>query len=270
VTTRGPVPLGAELTIREAYVPIWREAAWWADWLQLCGSAVYRGDGLPRGNGDPVVVVPGFLGTDAYLGEMRNGLARIGYSAHESKVGWNVDCPDEILEKLIKNVRQIQEQTGRRLRVVGHSLGGTISRAAAVYEPSLFAQVITLGAPLREISAHPLVLGIAKLLGELIPSPDGSPRPHSDHIHDYTCSAELAAALKRSLPKGVQFTSVYSRTDGIIDWRSCVDQPPGRNIEVDGTHLGLVYNVEVYRAIAGVLSEDKGVLSEDKGVPSEG
>jgi triacylglycerol lipase len=250
----GPLPLGVEVPIREAHLPIWRELTWWADWLQLRGSAVYAGDGLPRGNGDPVVVVPGFLGTDGYLGEMRDWLARIGYQPHDSQVGWNADCPDVILERLIENVRQIHKTTGRQLRIIGHSLGGTISRAAAVYEPALFVEVITLGSPLREIAVHPLVLGIARLLGELIPAPDESPRPHGDHIHDNTCSAEFAAALQQPLPTGIRFVSIYSRTDGIVDWRSCVDEPPGRNIEVDGTHLGLVYNVETYRAIAEALS----------------
>jgi triacylglycerol lipase len=255
MTTRGPIPLGTELPIREANLPIWRELGWWAEWLQLQGSAVYAGDGLPRGDGDPVVVVPGSLGTDGYLGEMRDWLARIGYEPHDSEVGWNADCPDVILKRLIENVRNIHKGVGRKLRVIGHSLGGTVSRAAAVYEPVLFTEVVTLGSPLREISVHPLVLGIARLLGELIPSPGESPRTHGDHVHDDTCSAQFTAALKRPLPKHVRFVFIYSRTDGIVDWRSCVDRPPGRNIEVDGTHLGLVYNVEVYRAVAETLSE---------------
>ena len=223
--------------------------------MGLRHSSVYRGEGIPKGNGEPVIVVPGFLGTDGYLRELHDWLARIGYVAHYSNVGWNADCPDVILERLLEEVRSTQRLTGRELRIVGHSLGGTISRAAAEYEPRLFSKVITLGSPLREISAHPLVLGVARLLGDILPSPEELPRKHGDHVHDATCSTKFVAALKLPWPSTVQSVSIYSRTDGIVDWRSSVDEPPARNVEVHSTHLGLVYNVEVYRAIGQVLAE---------------
>src|SRR3989304_5462861 len=74
-------------------LPLWREALLGLDWLSLRASAVYRCIGVPRGDGSAVVLVPGFLGTDQYLGDMFSWLRRLGYQPYMSGMGWNAECP---------------------------------------------------------------------------------------------------------------------------------------------------------------------------------
>ena len=157
--------------IREAFrveseqLPIWREMFAGLDWLALRASAVYRGEGVPSGNGTPVVVVPGLFGTDSYLGELRNWLTRIGYSAHRSAIGRNVECPEVMVGRLIQTVEKIHAETGTHVSLVGHSLGGLIARGAAIRRPDLIGEVITIGSPINGVRAHPAIIAAARRIG---------------------------------------------------------------------------------------------------------
>jgi len=252
------VKVDCAIPAREAQTSLWRELFWTAEWVDLRMSSVYHGAGIPRGNGQPVVVVPGFLGTDAHTSEMRGWLKRLGYATYPSGIGRNMDCPDVSLEKLEEALESVARSSGQSARIVGHSLGGVLARAAAVRRPDLVSQVITLGSPLRAFSAHPLLLWMAGLLGNLTPSPSVSPRRHDDHVHDSGCACELLEALGQPLPLAVHRTSIYSRGDGIVDWRTCVDASPGHNVEVSASHLGMLVNKDVYMAVAEALAVPAG------------
>ncbi|MCH7836784.1 MAG: hypothetical protein IH864_07970, partial [Chloroflexi bacterium] len=86
-------------------LPIWREALVGMDWLTLRASAVYRGIGIPHGDGSVVVLVPGFLGSDQYLGDMFSWLRRVGYQPYMSGMGRNARCPDVLTNRLIETVK---------------------------------------------------------------------------------------------------------------------------------------------------------------------
>jgi len=242
-----------EFSYTEANLPLWRELTWGAEWLGLRASLTYWGLGVPRGDGAPVVLVPGFLGSDAYLTELREWLRRIGYSTFASGIGRNADCPDVLLEKLIETVEAASQASRQKVRLVGHSIGGSLAYAAAVQRPDLIAQVVTLGSPLRGIAAHPLVVALARLATRLMPSPRDRPRRHGAHLHAGSCASAVVHAMKQPLRESVLATSVYSRNDGVVDWRSSVYEDPERNVEVSGSHTGLVVNREAYRAIANAL-----------------
>ena len=249
-----PIKVDCAIPAREARTSLWSELFWIAEWAELRMSPVYHGAGIPRGSGQPVVVVPGFLGTDAHTGEMRGWLKRLGYATYPSGIGRNMDCPDVSLEKLEETLESVARRSGQSVRIGGHSLGGLLARAAAVRRPDLVSQVITLGSPLRVFNGHPLVLWVARLLGDVTPSPSVSPRRHDGHVHDSGCACELVEALGRPIPLTVHRTSIYNRRDGIVDWRSCRDAAPGRNVEVSSSHLGMLVNKDVYRAIADLLA----------------
>jgi pimeloyl-ACP methyl ester carboxylesterase len=252
-----PAEAGCDVPFRASSPPLWREWGWWLEWIDLRRSPVYRGVGVPGGDGSAVIVVPGFLGTDNSISELQRWLTRIGYRVATSGIGRNMDCPDVAVGKLIEAADATAEITGRKVRLVGHSLGGTLSRAAAVRRPDLVSQVITLGSPIREIVAHPMILAIARFLQGHTPSPGAQPRPHGDHLHDGTCSCNTLEALSQPFPEEIARTAVYTRSDGVIDWRSAVEPDPAFNIEVRGTHLGLVVNRSVYDALARLLSATK-------------
>jgi pimeloyl-ACP methyl ester carboxylesterase len=160
------------------------------------------------------------------------------------------------LETAAETVDRSQE----RVRLIGHSLGGVVARAAAVRRPDLIAQVISLAAPIRQVGAHPFIVAAARLLDTMTPAPSERPRRHRDHSHGDTCFCELADALARPFPGDVARASVYSRRDGVVDWQACQDEAPGVNVEVGASHLGIVVNKEAYRAVALLLAESSAAV----------
>ncbi|HEU4759431.1 MAG TPA: hypothetical protein VFT91_05545, partial [Dehalococcoidia bacterium] len=110
---------------------------------------------MPRGDGSPVVLVPGFLGTDIYLSEMFFWLRRIGYRPYMSAIGINAHCPERLMRRLLSTMERAHADTGRPVRLIGHSLGGVLGRSACIERPELASQLIFLGSPVQGIHTHP-------------------------------------------------------------------------------------------------------------------
>ncbi|MBP6823974.1 MAG: alpha/beta fold hydrolase [Acidobacteria bacterium] len=233
--------------MQSAERPIWHEAMLGLDWLALRTSPVFYGLGVPRGNGSAVVVVPGFMGTDHYLWEMNLWLRRIGYKAYMSGIGWNADCLEVKAQKLIETIERAASETGGKVHLIGHSLGGVLSRSAAARRPEKIASVISLGSPFRGVASHPLVLATANKVRERIRVKTEGREPDC-----YTgfCSCEAVARLQIAFPDSVPNTAVFTKKDGIVDWRYCINDDPSANVEVQGTHVGLAFNHQVYKVIA--------------------
>lgn len=240
-----------ELTMDAASSPLPREALWVLDWISLRASAVYRGEGVPRGRGEAVIVVPGFLGSYTRLHELTDWLGRVSYHVFGPGFERNIECPDVLLERLENQIAAVSTSEGRSVRLIGHSLGGSLARAAAIRMPERVAQVITLGSPLRSVRAHPLVVELARLLAVITPSRHDA---HADHLHGATCACELADALTQPFPASVSRKAIYSRRDGVVDWHTNVDGDAAVDVEVNSTHVGMVVNAAAYRAIAHALA----------------
>jgi len=232
---------------RPARVPIWREALAGLDWLALRASPIFYGCGAPRGDGAPVVVVPGFLGTDLYLLELSLWLGRIGYRPYRSSIGRNDECIDVLARRLLGTIERAHEETGRTVHLIGHSLGGMLSRAAAVRRPEDIASVITLGSPFRGVRSHPLVMDAVRAVRARVLQEGRRPECYTGH-----CGCDGISAFWAVPP--VPHIAVYTKTDGIVDWRVCVNDDPAIDFEVSGTHVGLVFNPAVYRLIAARLA----------------
>ncbi len=231
-------------------LPLWREALVGMDWLALRASAVYRGIGVPHGDSSVVVLIPGFLGSDQYLGDMFSWLRRIGYQPYMSGMGRNAACPDILTEKLMETVSAAYRESGRKIHLVGHSLGGTLARSVAVRQPRMVASVIMMASPFRAVRAHPMVLGAAMMVRRRILSEsDVEPACYSGF-----CSCDFFKSLRRPLPKSVMEAAIYTKADGVVDWHCCVNGDSNTDIEVQGTHVGLVFNPQVYRHVASVLA----------------
>jgi pimeloyl-ACP methyl ester carboxylesterase len=263
LSAAGAVPA----TFETAEVPLWREALFGIDWLSLRLSPVYYGIGVPHGTGDPVIVVPGFLGSDNYLVEMYNWLRRIGYKPYYSRIGRNAECPDVLRDRLFETMDKVfDENGGRKIHLIGHSLGGLLARAAASRRPEQVSQVICLAAPFRDIKVHPMVLAAAGFVrGRIVGqrengNANGRRRQKRVERACYTgnCTCDFAQALREDLPSGVQRVAIYTETDGVVDWRSCIEEDERFNIRVDGTHAGLAFNPQVYRRVAELLAAVSG------------
>src|SRR5512142_2751182 len=152
-----------------ADVSAWSEALVGAEFLLLHASPVYYGFGVPKGDGSAVVVIPGFLGTDIYLMEFHAWLARIGYKPYFSGIGLNADCPNLLIQRrLTETIDRALKETGRKIHLVGHSLGGVIARSAAGQRPRDVASVITLASPFRGTVAHRSILRVAEAVRKSI------------------------------------------------------------------------------------------------------
>ncbi len=245
---------GFDKEIRSHALPIWFESLVGVDWTLLHLSPVYYGFGVPKGDGSPAIVVPGFLGTDIYLYELHLWLSRIGYKSYLSNIGWNADCLNTLAEKLIDTIKKAHEETGKKVHLIGHSLGGVLSRSAAVQNIDLVESVVTLGSPFRGVRSHPGVLEMTERIRQRIFKNDDK----TDFPHCYTghCDCLAVISLHGGLPKRLKQTAIYTKSDGIVHWKNCVSRRKSNNFEVSGTHLGLVYNFQVYKLIAERLKKE--------------
>ncbi len=235
--------------------PIWLEAFFPLDWIALHASPVYYGFGVPHGHAEPVIVVPGFLGSDRYLTEMHLWLRRIGYRPYFSGIGRNVDCPELLTQRLLMTVEQAHKDTHQKVSMVGHSLGGMIARAAAYREPALVKQVITMGSPFRSVRAHPLILSAANFVRSNILRERKRRLEVTQSCYTSQCSCGFVRALKEGpLPGKFQCNAIYSKVDGVVDWRSCIEDDATLNREVTATHIGMAFNPDVYRTVANLLA----------------
>lgn len=242
--------------MQSAERPIWLEAFAGLDWVALHASPVYYGWGVPRGDRSAVVVIPGFMGTDHYLMEMYYWLRRIGYRPYNSGIGWNADCLNTLVGKLSQTIGKAYQETGRKVHLIGHSLGGVLARSAAERNCEQVASVITLGAPFRGVRSHPIVLQAAKVVRERVLIKRKGKAGYPDTYPEcYTgfCECNAVTSLQKDF-EAIRQTAIYTKTDGIVDWRVCMDEDPAKNFEVKGTHVGLAFNPSVYSLIAKRLA----------------
>jgi triacylglycerol lipase len=236
--------------LEQIRIPIWREAGAGLERAALMRDPVMRGVGVPRGDGMPVVLIPGFLAGDVSLGLMARWLTRIGHRPCRSSIRVNVDCTGRAVARLEKTLERAADKHGRQAALVGQSRGGTMARILAVRRPDLIDRIVCLGAPLTDqFAVHPLVrahVEAVAMLGSL-----GVPRTFSHGCRLGECCASAREELSAPFP-ALEFTSVYSRHDGIVDWRTCLD-PAARHVEVSASHIGMAVNAEVFRVLAAAL-----------------
>lgn len=241
--------------VEHVLTPLWREVIWPTEWIRLRFSSAYFGANLPRGNGEPVLLVPGFMAGDFLMLEMHRWLQRIGYDASLSGIVWNTDCPDATAKQLMERVRNIHQRTGKKVRLVGHSLGGMLSKYLVQQEPDLIDRVITMGSPFQSlVKAHPAVVGIWEKLKLNQSDTIGKNLKPSCATGFCTCGF-VQSILNPTPVKPPQF-AIYSKLDGVADWASCMEDDVKMNTEVSCTHIGMIVNHSVYRAVANRLAQE--------------
>lgn len=237
-------------------VPLWREALVGIDWLSLRASPVYYGIGVPHGHGEPVVVIPGFLGSDTYLLEMFHWLRRIGYSPYYSKIGRNAECPDVLRGRLMETMDKAFAEHKQPLHLIGHSLGGLLARSAASERPEQVRQLISLASPFNEIRVHPMVLAAAGFIGDRIRSQRARDEKEDRECYTGDCTCGFADSLRNNFPESVRRAAIYTETDGVVDWRACIENESELNTKVNGTHSGLAFNPQVFKRVAKLLAAE--------------
>jgi pimeloyl-ACP methyl ester carboxylesterase len=230
-----------------AWPALEREGLAHLELLDLLGSPVYYGVGVPRGDGSPVLLVPGFLGSDDYLAIMRGWLRRIGYRPFVSGIPLCAGPFGGLLRQVVRRVDAIAASERQPVTLIGHSLGGILGCLAAQHRPDAISHVVTLGSAICEDprgASHPAVVALGDLLG----GGGGASRARvaSDWMRDQ---------FDGFPPDGVRLTCIYSRADTVVDWRACTGDGRGDAHEVPGTHSGLAWNAAVYRVVARRLGK---------------
>ena len=221
-----------------------------SEWLSTADRR--RWPAPPRGDGRPVLLIPGFLAGDQSLTRMAVWLGAGGFELARSGIRWNVDCMEPIVTSVEARLERAVSRAGRPALLVGQSRGGSIARAIAVLRPDLVDTVVTLGSPLLDQLAirartWPSVLGVG-FLGTI-----GVPGLFGWSCLAGECCARSVAAVIAPFPAGVRFVSVYSRSDEIVRWEACLD-PAAVQLEVNVSHMGMGVSRDVWVALARELA----------------
>ena len=198
-----------------------------------------------RGDGHPVLVLPGFTADDTSTVPLRWSIRGDGYSSHAWRLGRNIGPTEAIITGIRSRLSELAERHQRTVSIVGWSLGGTYARLLARERPELVRQVISLGSPYRMVegdtsSAMPLW-------------------KRFEHLHDADVDLDRIAEQER--PKlTVPATSIYSRRDGVARWQTCIDEtgPLAENIEVYASHSSLGVHPAVIFAVLDRLTLPEG------------
>jgi pimeloyl-ACP methyl ester carboxylesterase len=190
----------------------------------------------PRGDGQVVVDVPGWGGPEASMAPLRAFLRWLGYDARSWGLGTNTGKPERDVQRLLERVRAIESE--RPVALVGWSLGGVIAREIARAMPERISTVVTFGTPV--VGGPRYTLGAAAFGAQ-----------------ECIRIEKLAAELDRDEPIRVPLTAIYTRRDGVVDWRACIDRASQdvRHVQVRSTHLGLGIDPDVWSTVARALAE---------------
>ena len=204
----------------------------------------------PRGDGSPVFVLPGFGADDRSTWLLRRYLSLLDHDVRGWDLGTNrAEVPD-LIEQVGRRVEHAAAQHGGTIALVGWSLGGYIAREVARDRPDVVRRVVTFGSPVIGGPKYTTVAALASRRGWDL-----------DEI-------ETFVEERKKVPLRVPVTAIYSRRDGVVAWRACIDperDAPIQHVEVDATHLGLGFSADVFRIVARDLarsSTNDGRLNE--------
>ena len=192
-----------------------------------------------KGDGHPVLVVPGLLCSDFSTRLLRNFLNKLGYTAYGWELGINLGNLKDLrdIKRLEARIDEIYKQHNEKITLIGWSMGGIYTREIAKMKPELFHQIITLGSPFADSYAPNNVLWLFKYIQD----PDDLDIKWRDNL---------------PTPAPIRTTAVYSKQDGLVPWEICREQVEDnlhQNIETRGSHWGLVTNYDVFNIIARQL-----------------
>jgi triacylglycerol lipase len=210
----------------------------------------YATRGVPRTE-EPVILVPGFMAGDTSLLAMSRTLRRRGFRTYRSHIHANVGCTLTAVAELETRIESIAIKRGSRVRIVGHSLGGMLARGLAVRRPDLVSGIVTMGSPMLAPGAHHVLLtaGVDALVRL---SRAGVPGLMSEECVAGSCARQSFEESREPVPADVSFTAIYSRRDGIVDWRACVD-PLAHAVEVTASHVGMAVDPRVMHVVTDAL-----------------
>ena len=206
----------------------------------------------PRGDGHPVLLLPGFMANEGTLVVLKLFLDNRGYDVQTWGFGRNVGFTSKHAKALEQKIRYMHHKSDRKVSLVGWSLGGMFAMYGAHEAPECVRSVITLGSPVTFDPAGSQSPSLVKALYRLIAHPMGT-AAHVPHVR--------AKNLRQPKVLPVPISCVYSLTDGVVPpQEATIDGDPAlhENIRVPGSHLGLGFNALVLWIVADRLAQPAG------------
>lgn len=200
---------------------------------------------VPQGDGHLVLFLPGMLGDDSVFDEMRRCAEEKGHKTHGWEKGKNFGFnakTGQHLQKLLKKV--YDKNGGKKVTIVGHSLGGVFARELAREYPEMVRNVVTIGSPFNV--TEDMNAGTSRVLRT---------------IHDFFNPGKPGApAIDGSEPLPMPASSLYSKADGIVNWRTSLNKaaPAAENIEVEDGHAAMVFNAKTLVAVLDRIAQPEG------------
>ncbi len=224
---------------------------------------IFRGDGVADGRGRPVLLIPGFLAGDGSLSMMAGWLKRSGYRPSRAGIVSNVNCAGVLMPRLEERLERLVALQGQRAAIVGQSRGGTLAKVLAHRRPDLVSGVVALGSPqVNPLAVHPLVrlqVEAVSRLGSL-----GAPGLFKRSCLDGDCCSSFWEDLAEPPARGVRLVSVYSKSDGVVDWHSCLDPHADELVEITASHCGMAVSRSAWRAVADALDGFREADARDR------
>ena len=213
--------------------------------------APYAG-GSPSRDADPVLLVPGFMAGDYTLAGLARRLRREGHRTYRAGIPLaNMGCTLDTAEMIESRLEAIVARREQRVQIVGHSLGGMLARGVAARRPDLVSGIVTMGSPVLAPGAHHRSLTVF-VLGLVAMSKVGVSGVMNETCVGGECALESFQECQVALPAEVPFTAIYSRNDGIVDWRACLD-PAAAHVEVKASHIGMAVDPRVGDQVLSAL-----------------
>jgi pimeloyl-ACP methyl ester carboxylesterase len=212
---------------------------------------------------EPVLLVPGFMAGDGSLALMRRALQQQGLRTYRSHIRTNVGCTLDVAAQMEMRLESIAQRRGSKVRIVGHSLGGMLARGVAARRPDLVSGLVTLGSPMLAPGAHHVSLSASVAMLVRL-SRAGLPGVMSEDCVAGTCARQSFDDGRAPLADSVAFTAIYSKRDGIVDWRACID-PLATPLEVRASHVGMAVDPRVIAAVTQALRSVASVVEVDRG-----
>jgi pimeloyl-ACP methyl ester carboxylesterase len=231
--------------------PIWREGRLGLEVASLLRDPVFQGEGVPDARDQPVLLIPGFLAGDDSLGLMTHWLRRTGHHTRKAGMRSNIDCSEATVCRLEERVEVMAECREQKVAIIGQSRGGNFAKVIAIRRPDLVSGIVTLGSPqLDPLAVHPLVRVPVLAVGAL--GTLGAPGLFRHSCRKGRCCERFWEDMHADFPSSVGYMSIYSRSDGIVDWHSCLD-PAADHVEIQASHCGMAVSRQAYRATAEAL-----------------
>jgi pimeloyl-ACP methyl ester carboxylesterase len=214
---------------------------------------------------EPVMLIPGFMAGDPTLRAMSSMLRGAGYRTYRAQIHVNAGCTREAADRLERRLESIAIRRGRKVSIVGHSLGGMLARGLAARRPDLVAGIVSMGSPIMAPGAvHGVLAWDAEMLTRLARAGFGGLM--SDDCVGGECARTSFEEMQAPLDPDVAFTAIYSRRDGIVDWRACID-PAADAVEVRTSHLGMAFDPVVFDVVREALDGHQVMRASRTGAP---